>query len=48
MIALSLYAASMWSGAKDRSRLPKTLSKGERWFCAEQAAVSAGWRKAKV
>lgn len=25
-----------------------TLSKGERWFCSESAAVAAGWRKAKV
>jgi hypothetical protein len=24
------------------------LSKRERWFCTEQEAVSAGWRKAKV
>ena len=24
------------------------LSKWERWFCTEQEAVSAGWRKAKV
>jgi hypothetical protein len=24
------------------------LSKGGRWFCTEQEAVSAGWRKAKV
>jgi hypothetical protein len=24
------------------------LSKGERWFCTEQEAVAAGWRKAKV
>lgn len=24
------------------------LSKGERWFCSEQAALDAGWRKAKV
>jgi endonuclease YncB( thermonuclease family) len=23
-------------------------SRGERWFCTEQEAVSAGWRKAKV
>jgi hypothetical protein len=23
-------------------------SKGERWFCTEQEAVRAGWRKAKV
>jgi hypothetical protein len=23
-------------------------SKGERWFCSEQEAVAAGWRKAKV
>jgi endonuclease YncB( thermonuclease family) len=23
-------------------------SKGERWFCTEQEAVGAGWRKAKV
>jgi hypothetical protein len=23
-------------------------SKGERWFCSEQEAVGAGWRKAKV
>src|SRR6516162_884175 len=23
-------------------------SKGERWFCTEQEAVAAGWRKAKV
>jgi hypothetical protein len=22
--------------------------KGERWFCTEQEAVGAGWRKAKV
>jgi hypothetical protein len=22
--------------------------KGERWFCSEQEAVAAGWRKAKV
>jgi len=22
--------------------------KGERWFCTEQEAVDAGWRKAKV
>jgi micrococcal nuclease len=22
--------------------------KGERWFCTEQKAVGAGWRKAKV
>ena len=22
--------------------------KGERWFCTEQEAVRAGWRKAKV
>jgi hypothetical protein len=29
----------------------KTLihqNKGERWFCTEQEAVRAGWRKAKV
>ena len=25
-----------------------TESKGERWFCTEQEAISAGWRKAKV
>lgn len=25
-----------------------TPSKGERWFCSEEEAVSAGWRKAKV
>lgn len=24
-----------------------TLSKGERWFCSEAAAVAAGWRKAR-
>jgi hypothetical protein len=24
-----------------------TTSKGERWFCSEQAAQSAGWRKAR-
>ena len=24
-----------------------TLSKGERWFCSEEEAVNAGWRKAK-
>ena len=23
-----------------------SLSKGERWFCSEQAAQKAGWRKA--
>jgi hypothetical protein len=23
-------------------------SKGERWFCTEQEAVTADWRKAKV
>jgi len=23
-------------------------SKGERWFCSEEDAVAAGWRKAKV
>ena len=23
------------------------LSKGERWFCTEQEALAAGWRKAK-
>jgi hypothetical protein len=23
-------------------------NKGERWFCSEQEAVRAGWRKAKV
>jgi hypothetical protein len=23
-------------------------SKGERWFCTEQEAIAAGWRKAKV
>jgi hypothetical protein len=22
--------------------------KGERWFCTEEEAISAGWRKAKV
>jgi hypothetical protein len=22
--------------------------KGERWFCTEQEAVGAGWRKAEV
>jgi hypothetical protein len=21
---------------------------GERWFCTEQEAIAAGWRKAKV
>lgn len=25
-----------------------TESKGERWFCTEQEAIDAGWRKAKV
>ena len=25
-----------------------SLGKGERWFCSEQAALSAGWRKALV
>ncbi|HLS45164.1 MAG TPA: thermonuclease family protein [Ornithinicoccus sp.] len=25
-----------------------TLSKGERWFCTEQDARDAGWRKAKI
>ncbi|WP_292571355.1 hypothetical protein [Mesorhizobium sp.] len=24
-----------------------TVSKGERWFCSELEAISAGWRKAK-
>lgn len=24
------------------------VSKGERWFCTEKAAVNAGWRKSKV
>lgn len=24
------------------------FSKGERWFCSEQEARSAGWRKSKV
>jgi len=24
-----------------------TLSRGERWFCSETAAVNAGWRKSK-
>jgi hypothetical protein len=24
------------------------LSKVERWFCTEQEAVAAGWRKTKV
>lgn len=23
-------------------------SKGERWFCTEQAAIAAGWRKSKI
>src|SRR5262249_56516856 len=23
-------------------------NKGERWFCSEQEAIAAGWRKAKV
>ena len=23
-------------------------SKGERWFCSEQEAIDAGWRRAKV
>jgi hypothetical protein len=25
-----------------------SVIKGERWFCTEQEAVDAGWRKAKV
>ena len=25
-----------------------SVIKGERWFCTEQEAVRAGWRKAKV
>ena len=25
-----------------------TESKGERWFCTEQEAINAGWRKSKV
>lgn len=25
-----------------------SLSKGERWFCSEEAAVAAGWRRSKV
>ncbi len=24
-----------------------TTRKGERWFCSEEEAVAAGWRKAK-
>ena len=24
------------------------LSKGERWFCSEAEAISAGWRKSKL
>jgi hypothetical protein len=23
-------------------------SKGERWFCSEEEALKAGWRKSKV
>lgn len=25
-----------------------TPSKGEKWFCTEQEAIAAGWRKSKV
>ena len=25
-----------------------SVGKGERWFCTEQEAVGAGWRKAKI
>lgn len=32
-------------GSYDRTVI--TQSKGERWFCTEQAAVDAGWRKAR-
>jgi hypothetical protein len=30
----------------DRSRINGL--QGERWFCTEQEAIAAGWRKAKV
>lgn len=34
-------------GQKWYSRTKITTSKGERWFCSEQEARAAGWRRAK-
>ena len=35
-------------GQRYYSRTIVSTSKGERWFCSEQEARVAGWRKAKV
>jgi endonuclease YncB( thermonuclease family) len=35
------------SGQEHYGRTKINVSKGERWFCSEQEAVAAGWRRAK-
>ena len=35
-------------GQRYYSETKISLSKGERWFCSEEAARAAGWRKARV
>lgn len=35
-------------GQKYYNKTVIDLSKGERWFCSEQEAQSAGWRKSKI
>jgi hypothetical protein len=34
-------------GGKFYTRTVITLGKGERWFCSESEARSAGWRRAR-
>ncbi|MDJ0509665.1 MAG: hypothetical protein QNJ64_10490 [Crocosphaera sp.] len=33
-------------GQQDYENTVITTEKGERWFCSEQEAINAGWRKA--
>jgi hypothetical protein len=35
-------------GDKYYSRTRISLSKGERWFCTEEEAREAGWRRSKI
>lgn len=35
-------------GQRHYAQTVVTLTKGEKWFCSESAAVKAGWRRAKV
>lgn len=46
---ISISNGKQWyhlPGMEDYERTRIDISKGERWFCTEQEAIAAGWKKA--